>query len=218
LQTIKKKIWDEDRTGILTFSEKLYKGQVAGLELNILKTVEDIKNQNIQLSNPQKRIDTTKDKFIVRVGEKILNRDHMSDVFNIIYNVDKNDKVETIEYEIKEAVVNEIKEKYFGKKLIITNRHDWTTEEILQTYFDQDAIEGIFKDSKEEEFIGFTPQFHWTDQKMIVNMFCSTLGLQLLGVLNKELSNKGIKITNKKLMATTERIREAWIKEKIATR
>ena len=183
------------------------------MELNILKTVEDIKNQNIQLSNPQKRIDTTKDKFIVRVGEKILYRDHMSDVFNIIYNVDENDKVETIEYVIKEEVVSEIKEKYFGKKLIITNRHDWTTEEILQTYFDQDAIEGIFKDSKEEEFIGFTPQFHWTDQKMIVNMFCSTLGLQLLGVLNKELSDKGIKITNKKLMATTERIREVWIKE-----
>ena len=211
---LRKKIWDEDRTGILTFSDKLYKGQVAGLELNISKTIEDIKNQNIQLSNPKKRIDTTKDKFIVRVAEKILNRDHMSDVFNIIYNVDKNDKVETIEYEIKEDVVSEIKEKYFGKKMIITNRHDWTTEEILQAYFDQDAIEGIFKDSKAEEFIGFTPQFHWTDQKMIVNMFCSTLGLQLLGVLNKELTDKGIKVTNKKLMATTERIREAWIKEK----
>ena len=211
---LRKKIWNEDRTGILTFSEKLYKGQVAGLELNIVKTIEDIKNQNIQLANPKKRIDTTKDKFIIRVEEKILNREHMSDVFNIIYNVDKNGKVETIEYEIKEDVANEIKEKYFGKKLIITNRHDWSTEEILQTYFDQDAIEGIFKDTKEEEFIGFTPQFHWTDQKMIVNMFCSTLGLQLLGVLNKELTDKGIKITNKKLMVTTERIREAWIKAK----
>ena len=210
----RKKIWDEDRTGILTFSEKLYKGQVAGLELNILKTIEDIKMQNIQLANPKKRIDTTKDNFVVRVRGKILNREHMSDVFSIIYNIDKNDKVETIEYEIKEEVVSEIKEKYFGKKLIITNRHSWTTEEILQSYFDQDAIEGIFKDSKEEEFIGFTPQFHWTDQKMIVNMFCSTLGLQLLGVLNKELSDKGIKITNKKLMATTERIREVWIKSK----
>jgi transposase len=209
---LRKIIWGEDRTGILTFSEKLYRGQVAGLESNILKTIEDIKNQNIQLANPKKRIDTTKKIFIVRVGEKILNRDYMSDVFNIIYNVDKNDKVETIEYEINEDVVSEIKEKYFGKKLIITNRHDWSTEEILQTYFDQDAIEGIFKDSKEEEFIGFTPQFHWTDQKMIVNMFCSTLGLQLLGVLNKELSDKGIKITNKKLMATTERIREVWTK------
>jgi transposase len=98
--------------------------------------------------------------------------------------------------------------------MIITNRHNWSTEEILQTYFDQDAIEGIFKDTKEERFIGFTPQFHWTDQKMIVNMFCSTLGLQLLSVLNKELFDRGIKITNKKLLTTTERIREVWVKEK----
>ena len=45
-------------------------------------------------------------------------------------------------------------------------------------------------------------------------MFCSTLGLQLLGVLNKELADKGIKVTNKKLMATTERIRQVWVKAK----
>jgi len=208
-----KKIWGEDRTCILTFSEKLYMGQVAGLELDIIKTIEDIEKQNIQLANPKKRIDTAKDKFVVRVKEKVLSRNYMGDVFNIIYNVDGNDKVKTIEYEINEDIVSGIKEKYFGKKMTITNRHDWTSEDILQTYFDQDAIEGIFKDTKEEEFIGFTPQFHWTDQKMIVNMFCSTLGLQLLGVLNKELFDKGIKITNEKLLATTERIREVWIKE-----
>lgn len=208
-----KKIWGEDRTCILTFSEKLYMGQVAGLELDIIKTIEEIEKQNIQLANPKKRIDTAKDKFVVRVKEKVLCRNYMGDVFNIIYNVDGNDKVETIEYEINEDIVSGMKEKYFGKKMTITNRHDWTSEEILQTYFDQDAIEGIFKDTKEEEFIGFTPQFHWTDQKMIVNMFCSTLGLQLLGVLNKELFDKGIKITNEKLLATTERIREVWIKE-----
>ena len=211
---MRKKIWNEDRTVILTFSEKLYKGQVAGLDLDIAKTIEDIEKQNIQLANPKKRIDTFKDKFVVRVNEKILNRDYMSEVFNITYAVDTNNKVESIGYEINEDAAAAIKERYFGKKVIITNRHGWASEEILQTYFDQDSIEGIFKDTKEEEFIGFTPQFHWTDQKMIVNMFCSTLGLQLLSVFNKELSDKGIKLTNKKLLATTERIREVWVKEK----
>ena len=39
---MKKKIWGEDRTSILTFSEKLYKGQAAGLERDIIKTIEDI--------------------------------------------------------------------------------------------------------------------------------------------------------------------------------
>ena len=210
---MKKNIWGEDRTCLLTFSEKLYGGQVAGMELDIAKTIDDIIKQNIQLANPKKRIDAAIDKFAVRVDEKILHRDYMKDVFDITYNIDENDKVITIEYEVKEETVNEIKERYFGKKMIITNRHNWSTEEILQTYFDQDAIEGIFKDTKEERFIGFTPQFHWTDQKMIVNMFCSTLGLQLLSVLNKELFDRGIKITNKKLLITTERIREVWIKE-----
>ena len=211
---MKRNIWGEERTCILTFSEKLYEGQVRGLDLDIAKTIDDIVNQNIQLANPKKRIDTSKDKFIVRVNEKILHRDYMKEIFDIIYNVDENDKVVTIEYEIKEDAVHDIRERYFGKKLIITNRHNWSTEEITQTYFNQDAIEGIFKDTKQEEFIGFTPQFHWTDQKMIVNMFCSTLGLQLLSILNKELFDRGIKITNTKLLATTERIREVWIKGK----
>jgi hypothetical protein len=113
---MKRKIWDEDRTCLLTFSEKLYEGQVAGLELDITKTIDDLVNQNIQLANPKKRIDTAKDKFVVRVNEKILHRDYMKDVFDIVYNVDENDKVIAIEYEVKEETVNEIKERYFGKK------------------------------------------------------------------------------------------------------
>ena len=107
--------------------------------------------------------------------------------------------------------------QYFGKKLILTDRSEWGTEEIIKTYRDQDCIEKIFRASKDTEHFSIRPQYHFTDQKIRVHIFCCLLGLTLASILQKEIANRGINISKNQLIDKLSGIRRCWVKKKDST-
>ena len=118
-----------------------------------------------------------------------------------------------LEYEINNEIKNKIIRKYFGKKLTITDRADWSTKDILTAYYEQDCIEKIFRDTKETEHFSLRPIFHWTDQKIRVHIFICLLGLMLTAVLQRELQGNGINISKGKLIKYLSQIRLCWVKD-----
>jgi len=56
--------------------------------------------------------------------------------------------------------------------------------------------------------IGFTPVYHWTDQKIRVHAFMCVLALLLLNLLERELSMKGLNLSLLKITHQLERIKE----------
>jgi hypothetical protein len=46
---------------------------------------------------------------------------------------------------------------------------------------------------KDTDCIAIRPQYHWTDQKVQVHVFCCVLALTLCGLLQRELSRAGIR-------------------------
>jgi transposase len=115
---------------------------------------------------------------------------------------------------VNETKKDEITCKYFGKKLIITDRANWSTAEILQTYRDQDCIEKIFRTTKDSEHFSMRPQYHYTDQKIRVHIFCCLLGLTLTTILQKEALKRGINMSKKQLLNKLSEIRRCWLKSK----
>ena len=94
---------------------------------------------------------------------------------------------------------------------MITSQRDWPTEEIIEAYLDQYNIENIFKDTKNVHHFSIRPQYHFTDPNVRVHTFSCLLGLMLTSVLKKELSDKGLKIENKKLIDTLVNIRQSYL-------
>jgi transposase len=56
-------------------------------------------------------------------------------------------------------------EAFFGRNVIVTDNHDWTTQEIVGRCLDRSKIEKQFRASKSSK-VGVTPFFHWTDGKI----------------------------------------------------
>ena len=54
----------------------------------------------------------------------------------------------------------------FGKRIVITDRSDWSDEEILLAYRGQSHVEDAFRQLKDDEHMAMRPQYHWTDQKI----------------------------------------------------
>lgn len=200
-----KSIWGKERECILTFSDSLYKGQVAELKRDIEKVQTAIEKLNEQWKNPKSRIKKTDEEFLERT-KKILHGKYLSEFITIQKN-------EEITCEIDEEKEQKVMACYFGKKLIISDHKDWSTDLIIQSYREQDGIEKIFHDTKDTEHFSMRPIYHWTDQKIRVHIFLCLLGLTLTIILQKELIDRGINISKDTLMNELSGIRESWVKE-----
>ena len=175
-------------------------------------------NLNEQLRNPKSRI--TKDKASIQPKIKtILNEKYIYDIFDIqVHHTAEVKVIDCVEYSVNEGIRNNIMQKYFGKKLLISNHSNWTTEEILKTYREQDCIEKIFRATKDNDHCAIRPQFHYTDQKIRVHIFCCLLGLTLATILHREVSDKGFHVSKFQLLDTLHSIRRCWIKDKDGSR
>ena len=203
---LKHKVWGQTRECVLTYSHSLYQGQARELNSDIAKSVEALGLIKEKLANPKSRIPKDAKNLSERCGKSLKGKYAPE-----IIRLDISDGA--IDFEVNQDKKAQIEEKYFGKKLTITDREDWSTEEIISSYYEQDNIEKIFKQSKDVHYCSIRPLYHWTDQKMKVHVFLCLLGLTLVGVLQKLMQNADIKISKNKLIWELDHIRESWVKE-----
>ena len=72
---------------------------------------------------------------------------------------------------------------YFGLRVLITDRSEWTTAQIVEAYRGQSRVEAAFRDLKDPGMLATRPQFHWTDQKLHVHAFMCVTAYLLVRLL-----------------------------------
>src|SRR4030067_2567451 len=82
-----------------------------------------------------------------------------------------------------------------GKRILCTDNHTWTTEEIILGSRAQSHIENAFKQMKDPHWVSFSPTFHWTDQKLRVHAFYCILALMLSSLLQRKVAHADIYLT-----------------------
>ena len=70
-----------------------------------------------------------------------------------------------------------------GLRVLMTDRHDWDTVDIIKAYYGQSMIEHAFRNLKNPYHLALKPQFHWTDQKIKVHFFICVLGYLLASIV-----------------------------------
>src|SRR4030066_102978 len=81
--------------------------------------------------------------------------------------------------------IRALQENWLGRRILITNRHDWSEEGIISAYWGQAQVEYAFKTMKNPFHLALRPQYHWTDQKNEVHGFICLLAFLLSMVLYK---------------------------------
>src|SRR5206468_4553598 len=51
-----------------------------------------------------------------------------------------------------------------GRTVLLTNRLDWTAEQVVAGYAGQQQVERVFRGLKDGEWLGWGPMHHWTDK------------------------------------------------------
>ena len=91
-----------------------------------------------------------------------------------------------MQFDLEHAALEHLLAHRLGRTTLLTNRMDWTTEQVVAGYSGQQQIERVFRGLKEGDWLGWGPMYHWTDQKIRVHAFYCMLGISLLQYIYKK--------------------------------
>ena len=161
-------IWDMDLTAVVYVSEKLRKGQIRGTEQALAKLFEKLTDLSATIINPTIRgRKRTRDGLEKKI--KGLISSYHVEAF-VHWNLQTRHKdAFALTFWVDEEKFRWFVEEWCGRRILITNRHDWSTSEIILAYWGQADVEYAFKNLKNPFHMAFRPQYHWTDQKVRVH-------------------------------------------------
>jgi transposase len=113
-----------------------------------------------------------------------------------------------LSFSTNRAELRRLERELFGKTLLVTDRDDWSDEEIVSAYRAQNHTEQAFRQLKDPEFLAARPIFHWTDQKIRVHLFCCVLALMLQNLLWREAEQAGVEASPKRLLRELRELTE----------
>lgn len=211
----KKEIWDAERTVVVVCSERLRQGQMAGVMQHVAKAQQWLSEQADTLRRGKQRRNRAR---IERDIENYLKgRQHLSEVLR--FQLTGKDPHLRLTYEFDQSAFDALARNTLGRIVLMTDRHDWSTAEIIRTYHGQAAVEAVFAHLKDPVHLALRPQHHWTDQKLHVHVFTCVVGFLLANLLHLRARRANAAYASiESLLDALARVRRAMIVRRSAAR
>ena len=178
----KSTIWEDEKTILVFISDRLKVGQIRGIYQSLAKKEESLKELQQALVNPKGKKRDRKE--LEKKIKTIASGQFLKDV--IIWKLlETGDGKYLLDYQIDKEQLQCVEEK-LGFRIIMTNRHEWTSQEIITAYYGQSKIEHAFRNMKNPYHLALKPQYHWTDQKIKVHYFICVIGYLLSSIIWRE--------------------------------
>lgn len=205
----RKEIWGIDFTVAVYISEKLLQGQIRGIEQNIKKLFKKLSELKEKIVIPTKRGKKRTQAGLEKKISSMIGSLSSKDIIRWEINHLEKDAFD-LSFWMDEEQFNFLKKQWLGRRIVITNRHQWTTEEIISAYWGQSNVENAFKKMKNPFHLAIRPQYHWTDQKIEVHGFICFLAFLMVMVAYKRAKEKvGFKGSTHTLLEKLSAIRLA---------
>ncbi len=192
----KKHIWDENRTVVVTRSQRLLSGQIAGIKAALRKKRSALQQLHRKLRRSQqpnaRGKGYTKDS-VQKHLDSIISGQYISEILHA--EILETNGYLDFRFRTDFNAFDKLKRIRLGKRILCTDNHDWTTEEIILASRAQYHVENAFKQMKDPHWVSFSPAFHWTDQKLRVHAFYCILALMLSSLLQRNAAHAGIQLT-----------------------
>jgi len=182
-------IWNLDLTTVVYISDKLRKGQIRGIEQNIAKLVTKLGELKEKIRIPTKRGRKREKGTLEKKVKSLITSYGLKDLIYWKLNPISKDAFK-LEFWIDENQLHDLKENCLGRRILITNRHNWSTEQIILAYWGQARVEYAFKNMKNPFHLALRPQYHWTDHKIKVHAFICFIAFLLSMVIYKQAKEK----------------------------
>jgi len=170
----RREVAGRERETVVVFSQQLFEGQVRGLH-------QHLKRCGVQLEEMGLRPSSTVETVRRRLA-KICGRQYVRSLLRFEVTTDQQGHP-VVQSWCDLDEYRRLTTRYFGLRVLITDRTEWTTAQIVEAYRGQSKAEAAFRDLKDPGMLATRPQFHWTDQKLHVHAFMCVTGYLLARLL-----------------------------------
>ena len=197
-------VFGVDRRVVVTHSQNLHDKQTRGFDQTLTKARRQLADVAARLARgrtrkPRDRVEAEivailKPRWVNRVITTTLVGDTPADL--------------RLTSRTEPAARTEPETELFGKRILFTDRDDWTLTQIVAGYRSQSHVEADFRQMKDPTIVSFSPMFHWTDHKIRVHTFYCVLALMVARLMVREADRDGTHLSVRELFRHLAGIQE----------
>ncbi len=188
---------------VLKYSASFAAEQLHSLSTSLSKITQALRRLAMEVTRPRCRFT---EGSIRRKIERWLAAPFVAELVH--YQLQAEEAGLRLQFQIDHQALQQLLLHRLGRTLLITNRRDWTAEQVVAAYSGQQRVEQVFRGLKEGDWLHWGPMYHWTDSKIRVHAFYCLLGISLLRYVHRQAEPIWPGITIEKLQEELAQIRQ----------
>jgi transposase len=166
---------------VLKYSASFAGEQLHSVTTSLSKVLQSMRRLSADLAKPGCRLKETQIRSKI---ERWLSSPFLEDLIRWQLHFDAGNW--RLQFDFDNAAFQKLLSNRLGRTLLLTNRLDWTAEQVVAAYADQQQIEQVFRGLKDGDWLGWGPMYHWTDTKIRIHAFYCMLGISLLQYIHRQ--------------------------------
>ncbi len=172
---VRTSVGELDRTLVVVESQELLQGQKRGIAAALIKAKVELRK--LEALCQKGRISRSRLEDRVK---KALAREHLSSF--VVPTIAGTDQAPTLHWEVDAAKRRELEKTRLGRRVLCTDRHNWSTGRIVYAFRGQWNVEELFRRAKKGGVAPWGPSHQWADGSLRLHTFATVLGLMLVSL------------------------------------
>ena len=172
---LRAKVGELDRTLVVVESEELLRGQKRGIAAALLKAKSELRKLERRVREGR----LTRSRLEQRV-RKTLSREHLSTF--VVVEIAGTEARPSLTWNVDRQRRRRLEQTRLGRRVLCTDRHNWSTERIVWGFRGQWNVEELFRRAKKGGVVPWGPSFQWADGSLRLHTFATVLGLMLVSL------------------------------------
>ncbi len=166
---------------VVKYSASFAGEQLQSVTTSLATTLQSLRRLSVDLGKPKARF--TEDQLRRKI-DRWLAVPYLAALIH--YTLESHHGRWHLQFTFDHTALQQLMAQRLGRTVLLTNRLEWTADQVIAGYDGQQHIEQVFRGLKDGDWLGWGPMYHWTDSKIRVHAFYCFLGLSLLQTVYRE--------------------------------
>jgi transposase len=167
---------------VLKYSSGFAAEQLHSISASVTKVLQSLRRLSTDLAKPGNRLKETQIRN--KIQRWLSSAQFLEDL--ISWKLHSENERWHLQFDFNHAAFQKLLTHRLGRTVLLTNRMDWTAEQVVNGYSGQQQVEQVFRGLKDGDWLGWGPMYHWTDSKIRTHAFYCMLGISLLKYIHKQ--------------------------------
>jgi transposase len=188
---------------VVKYSASFAGEQLHSLTTSLSRVLQSLRRLAQELNKPKAH---WKQEQIERKIQRWLSAPFLAEL--VRYQLQEQDGRWQLQFDFDSAALPQLLSQRLGRTVLLTNRMDWSAEQVVAGYGGQQSIERVFRGLKDGQWLGWDPMYHWTDRKIRIHAFYCMLGISLLQYVHQQAKAGWADLSVEQLLEELEQIKQ----------